>query len=247
MTAGEPELRRPWARLAIAAVAVALVAGLLLQLASEQVALSPEALREAVAAAGVLAPLAFIVLHAAAILVVVLPSTLFIVAASILFPFWLAVPVAIAGSTLGGTSAFVLSRYGGRQRVERLLARQFEALDESVSRGGFVVVLALRLIAIPPFALTSYLLGLTGIRAREFVAGTALGILPYTVLFTYLGAAVLEARGNPAALLRPDFLLLTGAAVAAGIALLAALYLRFRRPAPERPATILPPARDPPA
>jgi len=99
--------------------------------------------------------------------------------------------VTLAGATLAATIAFLLARTVLRSRVERLVASRpkFAAVDRAVAREGARIVFLVRLAAIFPFLFVNYAFGLTGIRTGAYVLATALGIIPATVVFVYLGAA----------------------------------------------------------
>jgi uncharacterized membrane protein YdjX (TVP38/TMEM64 family) len=57
-------------------------------------------------------------------------------------------------------------------------------------------VLTLRLLPVAPFGLVSYAFGATGVRLRAYLAGTALGAVPSTVVYATLGAHALSP-GSP--------------------------------------------------
>ena len=68
---------------------------------------------------------------------------------------------------------------------------------------GFVAVLAGRLLPVMPFVVLSYGAGLTAIRWAPYVAGTAVGLVPSTVLQVGIGASagVVAERATPLAVL----------------------------------------------
>ena len=66
-----------------------------------------------------------------------------------------------------------------------------------MARRGFVAVLAGRLLPMVPFVVLSYGAGLTAIRWAPYAAGTALGLVPSTVVQVGIGAsagAVVDRR-----------------------------------------------------
>lgn len=99
--------------------------------------------------------------------------------------------VVLAGATLTATIAFLLARTVLRSRIERLVVSRpkFAAVDRAVSREGAKIVFLVRLAAIFPFLFVNYAFGLTGIKSGAYIVATALGIVPGTVAFVYLGAA----------------------------------------------------------
>jgi uncharacterized membrane protein YdjX (TVP38/TMEM64 family) len=58
-----------------------------------------------------------------------------------------------------------------------------------------LAVLTGRLIPVTPFTLVSYAGGLSGIRVRSYLAGSAVGLVPGTVLHVTIGATVGTTSG----------------------------------------------------
>lgn len=104
-------------------------------------------------------------------------------------PLWglaIASPASIAGST----AAFLLGRtvlhdWAIRRTRESAHAR---AISKAVEHEGFKIVLLLRLSPLVPFNLLNYVLSLTNLRLGTYVAASALGMLPGTALYVYLGS-----------------------------------------------------------
>jgi uncharacterized membrane protein YdjX (TVP38/TMEM64 family) len=97
--------------------------------------------------------------------------------------------VAFAGGLLAALAAFGLSRALGRTAATRLAGPRFDRVDALMDRRGFVAVLAGRLLPMVPFVVLSYGAGLTSIGWAPYAAGTALGLLPSTVLQVGVGAS----------------------------------------------------------
>lgn len=103
------------------------------------------------------------------------------------FPAGLA--VALGGGLLGGLAGFALSRRLGRESVATLAGARLARLDRAVSERGFVAVLVARLMPVAPFVLVSYAAGLSGVRLGPYLLGTAIGIVPWSVLYVGVGAS----------------------------------------------------------
>jgi uncharacterized membrane protein YdjX (TVP38/TMEM64 family) len=121
-----------------------------------------------------------------------LPGSLLTLAAGFAYgPVWgvlLASPASVAGATL----AFVLGRTLFRKWAEARLSTvpTMRALDSGLARGGFTLVLLLRLSPLFPFVLMNYALSLTGVRLRTYVLASFIGMLPGTAMYVYLGSLV---------------------------------------------------------
>ena len=123
------------------------------------------------------------------------------------------------GSTVGATAAFLVGRRLGRDWVRQRVGerRAFRGIDRAIEREGLKVVLLLRLSPIVPFNALNYALALTGVRLRDFVLGSWVGMLPGTLLYVWLGAGARSLAAIAAGTSeRPAvWLLLFGAGLAA--------------------------------
>ena len=61
-------------------------------------------------------------------------------------------------------------------------------LDAQVARHGVAAIVIVRLIPVIPFTVINYAAGLTAVRFRPYLVGTAIGIVPGTVAYVALGA-----------------------------------------------------------
>jgi len=146
-----------------------------------------ERLRADVAAAGAAAPALFVLLYAVATLAP-LPKNVLSTLAGVLFGWVPGVALVLVAALLGAVGAFGLGRVLGRDAVERLTGARVARLDGLLRRRGLIAVIGVRLIPVLPFTTINYAAGLTAVRIRDYVIGTAVGIVPGTVAFVALGA-----------------------------------------------------------
>ncbi len=101
------------------------------------------------------------------------------------------VPASIAAALI----SFVITRRFGRGWVAKRVkgSKKFEALDHAIEHAGFKITLLVRLSPIFPFGLLNYALGLTKVTFRDYALATALGMLPGTIAYVYLGSLVTSA------------------------------------------------------
>jgi uncharacterized membrane protein YdjX (TVP38/TMEM64 family) len=144
-------------------------------------------LRGSVVALGWWAPVAFGALYALVSLSP-LPKTVFTLAAGALFGLAAGVVIVVAGALLGAVAAFHLGRLLGRDTLRWLAGGRLDRLDTRLGDHGLRTIVLARLIPIVPFTAVNYLAGLTSVRPRDFIAGTAVGILPATTAYVTVGA-----------------------------------------------------------
>ena len=94
-------------------------------------------------------------------------------------------------ATAGAALAFLIARHLARARIEAMAKKneKFEAIDRAIGEKGWKIVFLLRLSPLVPFVFSNYIYGLTGISFWPYVLASAVGMLPLTVLYTYIGAA----------------------------------------------------------
>jgi len=205
---------RPLALLAVVAtgVAVALAVGVP----------SIEEVRAAVGSAGSAAPVLYALLYAALALTPT-PATLTSITAGVLFGLPLGLLVVLAGAVTGSAVGFGLARVLGRDAVRALDSRQLQRLDGLLRRRGVVAVIGIRLVPLP-FAAVNYACGLSALRLRDYLLGTAVGILPGATAYVSIG----EFGATPGS--TPFLLAVTGVATLTLVG--AALVRRSRRTTP---------------
>lgn len=106
-------------------------------------------------------------------------------------PLW-GIVITWTGAMLGATSAFALARRLGRPIGRRLVsAQRWQAVEDWKAHPS--TLLMVRLIPVISFNLVNYAAGVTGIRWRDFLWTTGLGILPITIASVVLGDRLLES------------------------------------------------------
>ncbi|MDX8030515.1 TVP38/TMEM64 family protein [Lentzea sp. BCCO 10_0856] len=152
-------------------------------------------LRELVDQAGAAAPALFIAICAFGT-AVFFPKPVLATAAGLLFGGGWGSALAIAGFTAGALIAFGIARGLGRDAIKGWLGERLHTLEQVFARRGVEATLVIRLLPIVPFTLANYGAGVTAVRGRDFALGTALGLVPSTVLAAVLGDA-LSDLGSP--------------------------------------------------
>jgi len=156
--------------------------------------LTVEKLGTLLATAGIWGPLVFILIYAVGVCLFIPGTLLTALGAAIFGPYWGFVYVWVA-AMLGAAGAFLIGRYLGREFAAALIGDRLKKYDEAVERNGFATVLYLRLVYFP-FTPMNFGMGLTKARFRDYFAGTALGIIVGTFIFTFFIGTLKEVWAN---------------------------------------------------
>ncbi len=98
------------------------------------------------------------------------------------------------GATLGATGAFLISRYLIGNWVQQRYSASLAKLNNELQEYGIYYLLMARLILIFPFFLVNLLAGLTRISVWQFMWTTALGIIPASIIYSYVGQQIIYIR-----------------------------------------------------
>jgi phospholipase D1/2 len=102
-----------------------------------------------------------------------------------------------AGTMLAAAATFGVGRLLGRRPLQRLLGKRLDALERRVAKRGVIAIALIRKVPVAPFTLVNMLIGALGIRFRDFIFGTALGMLPGIAAFAFVSEAAIEAWHEP--------------------------------------------------
>jgi uncharacterized membrane protein YdjX (TVP38/TMEM64 family) len=100
------------------------------------------------------------------------------------------------GLTAGCACGFFYSRLLAHASLRRRFSGKILRLDAFLSRRPFLMSMTIRCLPVGNNALTNIAAGVTSIPARAFIAGSFVGYLPQTIIFSLIGSGV---RIDPAA------------------------------------------------
>lgn len=136
---------------------------------------------------GAWGPAAFIAGYGVAALVLA-PAFLLTIAAGAIWGLRFGILYVMTGATLGAVLAFFAARYFVRGLVEHYVEKhpRLAAIDRAVETEGVRLVFLLRLSPVVSYVLLNYVLGISRVRFRHYVAGS-LGMLPTVAAYVYAG------------------------------------------------------------
>ena len=135
---------------------------------------------------GVLLVIALAVVH----VIVWYPAEILDAAAGYVYGFGVALPMVMACWILSALLAYEVGRHAARPLLYRFVGEErFLRLEQLMERGGVSFLLAARLVPIVPFSLLGFVCGATRVPIPRFIWTTAVGYLPLTAYFIYLGSS----------------------------------------------------------
>ena len=124
-----------------------------------------------------------------------IPGTVLVVVGGAVYGLWWGTVWSVIGATLGAIAAFWLARYLLRDWFQQRFSHRpmFKKLNETLCTNGLSCVLLIRFSPISPFNVVNFAFGLTPVQVRFYALGTLIGIVPGTLVYTWLGVTGIEA------------------------------------------------------
>ncbi len=149
-----------------------------------------ESLRAFVLANGVTASLIFMLLYIAAVALSLPAASVLTIFGGFLFGWLHGGVMVVAAATIGATILFLAARSGFGGFLRDRLGSKAAAFAEGFRKDAFGYLLVLRLAPVFPFFLVNIAPALFNVKTRDYVLATALGIIPGTFAFAWLGEGV---------------------------------------------------------
>jgi uncharacterized membrane protein YdjX (TVP38/TMEM64 family) len=157
--------------------------------------ISQDKIRSLLTAAGPWAPVLFVLVMAAAVVISPIPSLPLDITGGVFFGVFWGTIYASVGALIGAVISFSIARFLGRELIERLLHGHINFCRNCSDKLLTKIVFLSRLIPFISFDIVSYGAGLTKMSLRRFSIATFLGMLPLTFIYNYFGATlILEGK-----------------------------------------------------
>jgi phosphatidylserine/phosphatidylglycerophosphate/cardiolipin synthase-like enzyme/uncharacterized membrane protein YdjX (TVP38/TMEM64 family) len=104
---------------------------------------------------------------------------------------------AAVGTMLAASASYGVGRLIGRRPLQKLLGNRLRYIDRKLEGRGIVTVALIRKVPVAPFTVVNMLMGASAFRFRDFVAGTALGMIPGIAAFSLVGDRVAQVWSDP--------------------------------------------------
>jgi len=152
-----------------------------------------------IAAHGIAAVAGFMAIYVLVVALSIPGGLLLSISGGILFGTILGGIANVISATIGATIVFLVARSACGESLVRRSGPLASKIASGFCADAFSYLLFLRLVPAFPFFLVNLAPALVGVKLSTFVAATAIGVVPATFAFTFLGSgldSVLAAQGN---------------------------------------------------
>lgn len=209
-------------------------------------------LRGYVANHAAVALLGFAGVYAAAVAISFPGASFLTLAAGFLFGTFLGGTTVVIAATMGATLVFLAARTSLGEGLAAKAGPWLGKLAEGFAKDGFLYLLVLRLAPVFPFWLINLAPALLGVKLRDYVVATFIGIIPGTFAYAAIGAGLDSvivaqkvrfdacvasgAKGctlsiDPKSLVTPELVLALGGLALVALIPVALKFIRTRKPA----------------
>lgn len=138
---------------------------------------------------GFIAILTYILIYILTVALSIPGAAILTMTGGFLFGPYLAALYINLGATTGAIINFLVARYLIGKSFQQKYRSQLAKFNRELDCNGVNYLLSLRLIPVFPFFLINILAGLTNINFKTFIWTTAIGIIPVSFIYAYLGFA----------------------------------------------------------
>lgn len=147
-----------------------------------------QAIKSYILSFGIWAPVISYIIMLFQSIVAPLPSFVITFVNAGLFGWWQGAILSWIGTLSGATLCFWVARFFGREVVSKFTTKgALVRVDKFFNRYGKYAVIMARLLPFVSFDVVSYGAGLTAMRFWSFFWATAIGQLPVTIVYSYVG------------------------------------------------------------
>ncbi|MCP1313207.1 MULTISPECIES: TVP38/TMEM64 family protein [unclassified Halomonas] len=123
-----------------------------------------------------------------ALLLLMFPLTVLVVATAVLFGTTWGFGYALLGTLSFSVLSYWVGHWLGREALMRYGGRHLRGLSGYLSKRGVRTMIVFNLLPIAPFIVTNMLAGAFHLRFRDYMLGSIIGIVPWLVSVIFLGS-----------------------------------------------------------
>jgi uncharacterized membrane protein YdjX (TVP38/TMEM64 family) len=137
----------------------------------------------------------FMALYIAVVALSLPGATFLTIAGGVLFGAVIGALATLVGATIGATIIFLIAKSAAGEYLVRRAGPRLAKIAAGFRKDAFYYLLFLRLVPLFPFFLVNLAPAIVGVPLRTFIAATALGIVPATFAFAFVGVGLDSALG----------------------------------------------------
>jgi phospholipase D1/2 len=126
-----------------------------------------------------------------------IPVTLLVGATGIVFSPAIGTLYALAGCLLSGLTTYAVGAKLGRDTIRKLSGKRSARLSRRLADNGIIAVAIIRNLPVAPFTIVNMMAGASHIKLKDFLVGTAIGMLPGILGVVVFSDRLLNAVRNP--------------------------------------------------
>lgn len=133
--------------------------------------------------------LAFIAIYIAATVFMV-PASALTIGGGFLFGLGVGAPATVVGATIGACILFTAAKTSLGETLKGIAGPFLGKMEAGFNENALSYLFTLRLIPVFPFAVSNIAPAILGAKFRDYFISTALGIIPGTIAYTWIGAGL---------------------------------------------------------
>ncbi len=144
--------------------------------------------------------IAFTAVYAGSVAVSLPGAAILTIAGGFLFGIWLGSLLAVTGATTGAVAVFFVAKTSLGDSLKARAGPWLRRMQDGFNENAISYLLVLRLIPLFPFWIVNVVPAFLGVRLRDYVLATFLGIIPGSLVYASVGnglGAVLSAGDEP--------------------------------------------------
>lgn len=128
---------------------------------------------------------------------IVFPVTLLIAATGVVFDPAVAIALSFVGVLANATVTYAVGATVVRDTMHAAFGRTVQRVNAALKDRGVIAVAVIRNIPLAPFTFVNIAMGAVGVRWRDYLIGTALGITPGILAFSIFGHQLRAILSRP--------------------------------------------------
>ena len=118
------------------------------------------------------------------------PASILTVSGGFLFGLAIGTPATVTGATIGACALFMAAKTSLGGTVKGVAGPFLAKMEKGFNENALSYMFTLRLIPVFPFAVVNIAPAILGAKFRDYFITTALGIIPGTLAYTWIGAGL---------------------------------------------------------